>query len=172
MSESDATEEDEVKQNDECMNCGKETSSMEYCYNAGCDMYLCNMCYITTSSGEIICDNCADNCFCCDEIINLSDIEMNTDIECNICSVEVTYCEKCTEQFHLFNCNLGVCHSCIEKCLGCKKVLCCNRPFHTTGMCEMCVLFQFREAKEYMIKDILIDYFCKDLCNIIHSYTE
>lgn len=157
---------------DGCMSCGKETDSMEYCCNAGCDIYLCSTCYIKTSSGEIICNGCVGNCFCCNDIINLSDIEESTDITCSFCNIEGIYCEKCIETFHLYSCNLGLCHSCTEKCISCKSVQCCNKTFHTTGMCEMCVYFQFRESKEYMTRNLLTEYFYKDLCDIIYNYID
>ena len=171
MSELDSYKSNEQKEN-VCMLCKLETESMEYCSNAGCDIYLCSQCYISTPSGEIICGDCADNCFCCDQIINLSDIETNTDISCHICLNEGTYCEKCTEIYHLYSCNLGLCHICTEKCLGCEKVVCCNKTFHTTGRCEMCVVSQLNESRDYMIRNLLSLVFCKDVINIISDYGE
>lgn len=158
------------EERDLCMSCGRESESMEYCCNAGCDTYLCSLCYVSLPSGDIICDECSGNCFCCDEIINLSDIETITDISCNNCTNEGTYCEKCIENYHLYSCNLGVCHSCTRKCLQCEKVLCCNKTFHTTNRCEMCILSQLSEARDYMIRDLLSPLFCRDEINIIAYY--
>ncbi|MDD4931417.1 MAG: hypothetical protein PHG66_04730 [Candidatus Colwellbacteria bacterium] len=172
--ESEVNEESSIVEEKEnaCMSCGRETELMEYCSNVGCDIYLCSQCYIYLPSGEIICEGCSGNCFCCDQIINLSDIEINTDITCHNCFNEGTYCEKCTETYHLFSCNLGVCHVCTEKCIGCEKVVCCNKTFHTTERCEMCVLSQLSESREYMIRDILSHKFCNDETDIISDYCE
>lgn len=163
-------EDDENSEQNLCMDCGCENESMEYCSSGGCDVYLCSSCYITISSGDIICTDCADNCFCCNQIINISDIESNTDITCAKCYNEGTYCELCVDKYHLYSCNLGVCHMCTDKCIGCQTVTCCNKTFRTTGLCEMCVLFQLKDFREYTIRDILKNVICDDVIDIVCSY--
>ena len=153
---------------DLCTLCNRETDTMEWCCNAGCDNYLCSMCYIKINSGDIICPDCSDNCLGCSQIINTIDIEYNT--ECNSCYNEVIYCENCTIRYHLYSCNLGVCHSCVEKCSGCKEVVCCDKKFHKTDLCEKCVLFQLKESRDFMMINLISNIFCKDVCKIVGCY--
>lgn len=157
-----------------CAVCKKETSSMDYCENAGCDIYLCSSCYITTANDDIICSDCAGNCFSCDDIINPTDSESNTDILCSKCQSEGTFCEKCTDLFHLNSCNLSRCQLCVDKCDSCNKVLCCLKTFHTTNTCEMCVFFQLLESRDYMIKDLLKTHtkYYTEMINLIYDFVE
>lgn len=174
----ESEDEDDLVDDYSCVVCRKHSDILEYCCNAGCDMYMCNSCYIQLSSGDIICSECVGNCSRCNEIINLSDIEKNTDVSCRQCKNEKTYCEKCTELYHLFSCNINVCHICVNKCISCDKVSCCNKTFVINSiskniyMCDICIVDKLKESRDYLVRDLLRKYttFCDDEISVIMMY--
>ena len=156
---------------DLCVTCQKETPDLEYCCNAGCDNYICNSCY-TRMDNDIVCPDCIGNCICCNEVININDIEKNSNISCKRCNTDKIYCEKCIKIYHLSSCNFYVCHICVDSCISCYKISCCNKIYGSTFMCEQCIIIHLKESREYLLTDLLTSHttFCNDVINLIKQY--
>jgi len=128
----------------------EETGDDNYYYCESCNRQMTEDEYISLSSGEIACEECARYCDACDEYHWECDVHMCDTCEKTTC--EIYTCDKCGSNLcedcsiSCNSCGNNLCEDCSISCDSCGETFCedCLNELNNKKYCENC----FNEIKE------------------------